>query len=122
MEVLPEEEKTIKEAAQEIITYKRNKPEHAKKQPVRLPLPEHLRREVEIIKPDGIDENWVCIGEEATEVLESKPGELYVRRIIRYKYALRKDLQLIEASSAHTTQNKSIKIAPLLGYTSKGHC
>ena len=113
MEVLPEEEETIKEAAQEIITYKRNKPEHAKKQPVRLPLPEHLRREVEIIKPDGIDENWVCIGEEATEVLESKPGELYVRRIIRYKYALRKDLQLIEASSAHTTQNKSIKIAPL---------
>lgn len=113
MEVLPEEEETIKEAAQEIITYKRRKAEHDKKQPVRLPLPGHLRREVEIIEPEGIDENWVRIGEEATEVLESKPGELYVRRIIRYKYALKKDLQLIEASSADTRQNKSIKIAPL---------
>ena len=49
IEILPEEEEVIKEAAQEIITYKRNKPEHSKKQPVRLPLPEHLRREIEII-------------------------------------------------------------------------
>jgi len=111
IEVLPEEEATIKEAAQEIITYKRKKAEHDKKQPVRLPLPEHLRREVEIIEPEGIDENWVRIGEEATEVLESKPGELYVRRIIRYKYALKKDLQVIQENS--TKQNKNIKIAAL---------
>jgi transposase len=112
MEVLPEEEETIKEAAQEIITYKRKKADHDKKQPVRLPLPEHLRREVETIVPEGIDENWVCIGEEVTEVLENKPGELYVRRIVRYKYALKKDLQLLQTSN-NTTQNKCIKIAPL---------
>lgn len=111
IEVLPEEEATIKEAAQEIITYKRKKAEPDKKQPVRLPLPEHLRREVEIIEPEGIDENWVRIGEETTEVLESKPGELYVRRIIRYKYALKKDLQIAEENS--TKQNKNIKIAAL---------
>ncbi len=113
IDILPEEEEVIKEAAQEIITYKRKKPEHSKKQPVRLPLPEHLRREIEIIEPEGIDENWVRIGEEATEVLENKPGELYVRRIIRYKYALKKDLQLLQEISADTTQNKVIKIAPL---------
>ena len=113
IEILPEEEEVIKEAAQEIITYKRKKPEHSKKQPVRLPLPEHLRREIEIIEPEGIDENWVRIGEEATEVLENKPGELYVRRIIRYKYALKKDLQLSQEISDDTTQNKVIKIAPL---------
>lgn len=111
IEVLPEEEATIKEAAQEIITYKRKKSAPDKKQPVRLPLPEHLRREVEIIEPEGIDENWVRIGEETTEVLESKPGELYVRRIIRYKYALKKDLQIAEENS--TKQNKNIKIAAL---------
>ena len=29
-----------------------------KNQPVRLPLPEDLHREVEIIEPEGIDENW----------------------------------------------------------------
>jgi transposase len=109
MEILPEEEQTIKEVVQEIITYKRKKAEHDKKQPVRLPLPEHLRREVEIIEPEGIDENWVRIGEEATEVLENKPGELYVRRIVRYKYALKKDLQLLQ----ETSKNKCIKIAPL---------
>jgi len=113
IEILPEEEEAIKEAAREIITYERKKPEHSKKQPVRLPLPEHLRREIEIIEPEGIDENWVRIGEEATEVLENKPGELYVRRIIRYKYALKKDLQLLQETSADTTQNKVIKIAPL---------
>ena len=94
LDILPEEEETIKAAASEIITYKRNKPEHTKKQPVRLPLPEHLRREEEIIEPEGIDENWVRIGEEVTEQLEHKPGELYVRRIIRHKYALKKDLQV----------------------------
>ena len=113
MEILPEEEEAIREAAQEIITYKRKKPEHSKKQPVRLPLPEHLRREIEIIEPEGIDENWVRIGEEATEVLENKPGELYVRRIIRYKYALKKDLQLSQEINPDTVQSKVIKIAPL---------
>lgn len=113
MEILPEEEETIKQAAQEIITYKRKKPQHDKKQPVRLPLPQHLRREVEIIEPDGIDENWVRIGEEATEQLEHKPGELYVRRIIRYKYALKKELQLLQETVTDTTLSKIIKIAPL---------
>lgn len=113
IEILPEEEETIKAAANEIITYKRNKPEHAKKQPVRLPLPEHLRREEEIIEPEGIDENWVHIGEEVTEQLEHKPGELYVRRIIRHKYALKKDLQLQQELGADGSLNKTVKIAPL---------
>ena len=113
IEILPEEEEVIKEAAQEIITYKRKKPEHFKKQPVRVPLPEHLRREIEIIEPEGIDENWVRIGEEATEVLENKPGELYVRRIIRYKYALKKDLQLAQEINPDPVKNKVIKIASL---------
>jgi len=113
IEILPEEEETIKAAANEIITYKRNKPDHAKKQPVRLPLPEHLRREEEIILPEGIDENWVRIGEEVTEQLEHKPGELYVRRIIRHKYALKKDLQVQQELAADGILNKTVMIAPL---------
>ena len=113
LEILPEEEETIKSAASEIITYKRNKPEHERKQPVRLPLPEHLRREEEIIEPEGIDENWVRIGEEVTEQLEHKPGELYVRRIIRHKYALKKDLQLQQELEVDGILNKTVKIAPL---------
>ena len=113
IEILPEEEETIKAAASEIITYKRNKPEHSKKQPVRLPLPEHLRSEEEIIEPEGIDENWVRIGEEVTEQLEHKPGELYVRRIIRHKYALKKDLQLQQELEVDGILNKTVIIAPL---------
>jgi transposase len=113
LDILPEEEETIKAAASEIITYKRNKPDHAKKQPVRLPLPEHLRREEEIIEPEGIDENWVRIGEEVTEQLEHKPGELYVRRIVRHKYALKKDLQLQHELEVDGILNKTVIIAPL---------
>ena len=90
LDVLPEEEEAIKEAAKEIISYERKKPEKPKKQPIRLPIPDYLRREEEIIEPEGIDENWVRIGEEVTEILEHKPGELYVRRIVRPKYALKK--------------------------------
>jgi len=113
IDVLPEEEETINAAASEIDTYKRNKPEHTKKQPVRLTLPEDLRREEEIIEPEGIDENWVRIGEEVTEQLEHKPGEIYVRRIIRHKYALKKDLQVQQELDMDGSVNKTIKIAPL---------
>lgn len=113
LDILPEEETMITSSAQEIITYKRRKPETDKKQAVRLPLPEDLRREVEVIEPEGIDDNWVLIGEEVTEQLEHKPGELYVRRIVRHKYALKKDLQLQQDLTDDESQNKTVKIAPL---------
>jgi len=63
---------------------------------VRLPLPEHLRREEEVIEPEGVDDSWVRIGQEVTEVLEHKPGELYVRRIVRPKYAAKPAQQATE--------------------------
>ena len=112
LDVLPEEQEAAKQAADEIITYKRKKPGYEKKQAVRLPLPENLRREEVFIEPEGIDGNWVRIGEEVTEILEEKPGELYVRRIIRYKYALKKELQL-KQEVATEKPVESIKIAPL---------
>lgn len=110
LDVLPEEEEVIKEAEKEIITYEREKPK-TKKQPVRLPLPDHLRREEEIIEPEGIDENWVKIGEEVTEVLEHKPGELFVLRIIRPKYVLKTDTTQQEEDTEESTEK--IKIGPL---------
>ena len=113
LDILPEEETAITASATEIITYKRTRPEREKKQPVRMPLPEYLRREEEVIEPEGIDDNWVRIGEEVTEQLEHKPGELYVRRIIRHKYALKKDLQLAQETRGDERENKTVKIAPL---------
>ena len=116
LDILPEEEEVAKEAAKEIITYERTKPEKIKKQPVRMPLPEHLRRQEEVIEPEGIDSNWTRIGEEVTEILEHKPGELFVRRIIRPKYALKNELQRLQETLEDQAQSKVIKIAqmPLL--------
>ena len=112
LDVLPEEESAIKEAEKEIISYERSKPEKPKKHPVRLPLPDFLRREEEIIEPEGIDENWERIGEEVTEVLEHKPGELYVRRIVRPKYVLKKNKQR-EAEKNNQEPVQTIKTASL---------
>jgi transposase len=114
LDVLPEEKEAIKEAAEEIISYKRKKPEKPRKQPVRLPLPDDLRREEEVIEPEGTDENWVRIGEEVTELLEHKPGELYVRRIVRPKYALRKDLQQQHEDAEEKVESVKIGALPLL--------
>jgi transposase len=105
LDVLPQEEEAIKEADKELLAYKRQRPQVKKKKPVRLPLPEELRREEEVIEPEGIDANWVRIGEEVTEVLEHKPGELYVRRITRPKYAVKPNRQEQEKTA--------VKVAPL---------
>jgi transposase len=89
MEVLPEEQKAIEEAEKELIKYERRKPNKEKKKAVRQPLPEYFRREVEVIEPEGKQDNWVRIGQEVTEILEYKAGEAYVRRIERPKYAVK---------------------------------
>jgi transposase len=60
-----------------------------KKQPVRKPLPEHLERRREVIEPDPLPVGAKCIGQEVTEILEYIPGHLYVREIVRKKYALK---------------------------------
>ena len=114
LDVLPEEQEVIEKAEKEIISYERKKPDN-KKIPVRVALPDHLRRETEVIEPEGIDENWECIGQEVTEILEHKPGEIYVRQIIRTKYVLRKELQNKQEQSEDeiSEQQKNVKIATL---------
>ncbi len=114
LDVLPEEKQTMEEAVEEIGSYERRKPGKNKKQPVRLPLPDYLRREEETIEPEGIDENWVRIGEEVTETLEHKPGELYVRRIVRPKYALKKEQQEQHEQEQKPAQYIKIGTLPVL--------
>lgn len=80
---LPEEKKALVEELRQSITYqRRQKKENTGN------LPDWLERKEEIIKPDPIPEGSTCIRQEVTEVLEYTPGTLYVRRIIRKKYAL----------------------------------
>jgi transposase len=71
----------------EEISYTRNKPED-KKQPLRLELPAHLPRQVEVIEPENLPEDAKKIGEAITEVLDYQPATLHVRHIIRPKYII----------------------------------
>lgn len=114
LDILPQEKEVIEKAEKKIISYERKNPEK-KKKPVRLPLPDHLRRETEIIEPQGIDDNWVRIGQEVTEILEHKPGELFVRQIIRPKYALKNHLQKKQGQAAGEAvqEKENIRIATL---------
>jgi transposase len=112
LDVLEEEQVAIKEAEKELIEYERRKPEREKGKALRQPLPEHLRREIEVIEPEGVQDNWVRIGEEVTEILEHKPGEIYVRRIERPKYAVK------QSAGEETIANEpeelpAIRIAPM---------
>lgn len=55
--------------------------------PGRMKLPESLRREAIIIEPAADTAGCKKMGEEITEVLDYTPGELFVKKYIRPKYA-----------------------------------
>jgi transposase len=55
--------------------------------PGRLPIPAHLPRVEEVVEPQEDVTDMKRIGEDVTEVLEYDPGKIWVRRIVRPKYA-----------------------------------
>ena len=68
LEILPEEVTAVKEADKQIAEYERRKVVREKKKPVRLPIPEGLRREIEVIEPEELQSDWVRIGVEVTTI------------------------------------------------------
>jgi transposase len=62
-------------------------PAKPKAHPGRMKLPEHLRREVILLKPEGDVSGLRRMGEDITEILDYIPAELYVKQYIRPKYA-----------------------------------
>ncbi|WP_044117938.1 IS66 family transposase [Alkaliflexus imshenetskii] len=112
IDALPQEKIAIEKAEMELIEYERRKVVREKKSAVRLPLPEHLRREIEVIEPEDLRANWVRIGIEATEILEFKPGELYVRRIERPKYAV-KPIAARAQDQSEQEEAPAVRIAPM---------
>lgn len=70
------------------ITYSRTETIRPINHPGRMRLPESLRREQIIIEPDQDTTGCRRMDEEITEILDYKPGELFVRRVIRPKYSL----------------------------------
>jgi len=69
------------------ISYTRTLSKKDKKKPIRTEIPSHLPRIEEIIEPEQIEPGSKKIGEQVTEILEYNPANIYVRRIIRPKYA-----------------------------------
>jgi transposase len=84
---LPEND--VKPAEIENIAYQREK--KGKDKPVRKVLPSHLPRVEEVIEPKDLPEGAIKIGETVTEILEYRPGKVYVRRIVRPKYMLKEN-------------------------------
>ena len=80
-----------KEPEKITVTYERNKKKKKKKRGGRMSLPDALPREVVVLEPEEEVSGLDKIGEEVYEMLEYKPGSLYVKRFIRPKYARRSD-------------------------------
>lgn len=78
---------SIPEKKKETITYQREKPSVERNHKGRIGIPDHLPRVEEIIAPKEDVSGMKIIGQEVTERLECDPGKLFVRRIIRHKYA-----------------------------------
>lgn len=91
LELLPEEKEEARLAEEEITRYKtRTLTVKEKSKPVRKPIPENIPRVDEHIYPQNINpQEWIELEPEITEVLEHKPEEFFVRRIIRHKYIAR---------------------------------
>jgi transposase len=108
--------KTEKELEKHTIVYQREKAKKQKEQPIRSALPAHLPRVEQIIEPKKIPANAVKIGEEITELLEVKPLTVFVRRIIRPKYALPKEQGVIIAELPSLPIPKGNASASLLAF------
>ena len=93
-ETLEEKEE---ELTKQVITYQRELGKKKKDKPVRTLIPSHLLRVEEVIEPENIIEGAKKIGEEITELLEVTPSTVFVRKIIRPKYALPKEEGIIIA-------------------------
>lgn len=86
-----------KEPETQAISYTRNKSKQTEEVSghSRMPLPAHLPRVEHVIEPEENIEGGKKIGEEITEVLEYKPGKLFVQRYVRPKYVLPEDKGIV---------------------------
>lgn len=85
----PEHVQAVEESVRQIIeAHERKVP--AKKENVhqgRMPIPADIPRVEEVIEPQEDVSEMKHIGDDITEVLEYDPGRIWVRRIVRPKYA-----------------------------------
>lgn len=102
-------------SAIEQINYTRHK-KAVKEKPIRQFLPAHLPRIEEVIEPATLIEGAKKIGEEITEQLEYNPAQIFVRRIVRPKYALPNEQGIVIAELPTLVLPKSNAGASLLAH------
>ncbi len=100
----------------EQISYTREKAQKEKKNAVRAKIPAHLPRVEEIIEPEDIQDGSKKIGEEITEILEYNPARVFVRKIIRPKYANPRDEGVVIAELPSLPIPKGNAGASMLAY------
>ena len=108
---LIEDEKTHKQKINYTRVVAKNK-----QKPVRTEIPSHLPRVEEFIEPEDLEFGSKKIGEEITEVLEYNPANIYVRKIIRPKYAKPKNRGVVIAPLPSLPLPKSNAGAGMLAY------
>ena len=109
-------EQKEQELEKHTIVYQREQAKKKKQKPVRLVIPAHFPRVEEIIEPEHIEPGSVKIGEEVTELLEVKPLTIFVRRIVRPKYALPQEQGVVIAELPSLPIPKSNASASLLAF------
>lgn len=87
-----------------------------KKKPKRKPIAKDLPRKTEVIEPENLPQGARKIGEEVTEKLEYTPGELWVRRIVRPKYIVVSNQEIVIGELPSFVIDKGIAGASLIAY------
>jgi transposase len=84
-----EQKQAVEESVKQMIAAHERKvaPKEGTNHQGRVPIPVNLPRVEEVIEPEEDVSGMRCIGQDVTEVLEVDPGRVWVRRIVRPKYA-----------------------------------
>ena len=110
MEVEPEAAKQI------IAARERTKPDAEKNHKGRVTIPEGLPRVKEVIEPQEDTSGMKRIGEDVTEILEITPERMWVRRIVRPRYArtdaAQQEIEALAAVEGKTVGGQAVQ-APL---------
>ncbi len=104
------------EVKKETITYERKKSNGKSNHKGRLPIPDHIKRQEIQVTPLEDTTGLVKIGEEITEQLEYRPGELYVKRYIRPKFAKPNDEGVLIAPLPNFIVQRGMAGAGLLSW------
>ena len=71
-------------------------------------FPEQLRRETQVINPDGIDPSTAKkLGEDVTEILAYQPAELFVKKVVRTKFLDPATNRIVQAPAAERAFQRS---------------